>query len=53
MNTSSNVKNIEFVGMYDGNKNLRDSVNLTNGNNTASYNDKDKINWDLKTQTRQ
>lgn len=48
MNTSSNVKNIEFVGMYDGNKNLRDSVNLTNGNNTASYNDKDKINWDLK-----
>lgn len=48
MNTSSNVKNIEFVGIYDGNKNLRDSVNLTNGNNTASYNDKDKINWDLK-----
>ena len=48
MNTSSNVKNIEFVGMYDGNKNLRDSVNLTNGNNTASYNDKDRINWDLK-----
>lgn len=48
MNTSSNVKNIEFVGMYDGNKNLRDSVDLTNGNNTASYNDKDKINWDLK-----
>ena len=48
MNTSSNVKNIEFVGIYDGNKNLRDSVDLTNGNNTASYNDKDKINWDLK-----
>ena len=48
MNTSSNVKNIEFVGIYDGDKNLNASVNLTNGNNTASYNDKDKINWDLK-----
>ena len=48
MNTSSNVKNIEFVGIYDGDKNLNASVNLTNGNNTASYNDKDRINWDLK-----
>ena len=48
MNLSGNVKNIEFVGIYDGNKNLNASVNLTNGNNTASYNDKDRINWDLK-----
>ena len=51
MNLSGNVKNIEFVGIYDGNKNLRDSVDLTNGSNTASYNDKDKINWDLKNST--
>lgn len=51
MNLSGNVKNIEFVGIYDSNKNLRDSVDLTNGNNTASYNDKDKINWDLKNST--
>ena len=51
MNVSGNVKNIEFVGIYDGNKNLKDSVDLTNGSNTASYNDKDKINWDLKNST--
>ena len=51
MNMSGNVKNIEFVGIYDGNKNLKDSVDLTNGSNTASYNDKDKINWDLKNST--
>lgn len=48
MNASSNVKNIDFIGIYDKNKNLNDNVNLNNSNNTASYNDKDKINWDLK-----
>ena len=48
MNSSSNVKNIDFIGIYDKNKNLNDNVNLNNSNNTASYNDKDKINWDLK-----
>lgn len=48
MNVSSNVKNIDFIGIYDKNKNLNDNVNLNNSNNTASYNDKDKINWDLK-----
>lgn len=48
MNASSNVKNIDFIGIYDKNKNLNDNVNLNNSNNMASYNDKDKINWDLK-----
>lgn len=48
MNASSNVKNIDFLGIYDKNKNLNDNVNLNNSNNMASYNDKDKINWDLK-----
>ena len=48
MNVSSNVKNIDFIGIYDKNKNLNDNVNLNNSNNMASYNDKDKINWDLK-----
>ena len=48
MNASSNVKNIDFIGIYDKNKNFNDNVNLNNSNNTASYNDKDKINWDLK-----
>lgn len=48
MNVSGNVKSIEFVGLYDSNKDLKTSIDLTNGNNTASYNDDDKINWDLK-----
>lgn len=49
MNVSSAVKNIEFVGIYDVDKTLKTSVVMTNGKgNTASYNDTDKINWNLK-----
>ncbi len=51
MNAEGNVKNIEFVGIYDRNKNLKNKVDLTNGNNTAQYNNEDKINWDLKNST--
>lgn len=48
--TSSVRDVINFVGIYDNNKNLSDSVSQsTTSDNTASYDSTtDKINWDLK-----
>lgn len=48
--TSSVRDVINFVGIYDNNKNLSDSVSQSaTSDNTASYDSTtDKINWDLK-----
>lgn len=48
--TSSVRDVINFVGIYDNNKNLSDSVSQSDtSDNTASYDSTtDKINWDLK-----
>lgn len=55
MNVSGQIKNIEFVGLYDDNMVLKDKLNIANDNesDTASYNEtKDTILWDLKNSTR-
>ena len=55
MNVSGQIKNIEFVGLYDDNMVLKDKLNIANDNesDTASYNEtKDTISWDLKNSTR-
>ena len=55
MNVSSQTKNIQFVGLYDDNMNLKNELNTANAgeSDTASYNEaKDTISWDLKTSTR-
>lgn len=51
MNVSGEIKNIEFVGIYDDSKtNLYEKIERGTGiSNTASYGtNTDKINWDLK-----
>ncbi len=51
MNVSGEIKNIEFVGIYDDSKtNLFEKIERGTGiSNTASYGlNTDKINWDLK-----
>lgn len=49
MNTSNEQKNIEFIGIYDTNKKLTNSVKQTNNQgNTAYYDETDKIKWNLK-----
>lgn len=55
MNASGQTKNIQFVGLYDDNMNLKNELNTANAgeSDTASYNEtKDTISWDLKTSTR-
>ena len=55
MNVSGQTSNIQFVGLYDDNMNLKDKLNITNDgeSDTASYSeDKDTISWDLKNSTR-
>ncbi len=55
MNASGQTKNIQFVGLYDDNMNLKNELNTANAgeSDTASYNKaKDTISWDLKTSTR-
>ena len=49
MGVNGNVENIEFVGLYDDNNVLHDSLTKgeTNQTDTASFAD-NKINWDLK-----
>jgi len=48
MNVSGNVTNIEFVGMYNDDGVLVDSLpESTNDYNTATFSN-DKISWDLK-----
>lgn len=49
MGVNGNVENIEFVGLYDDNNVLHDSLTKgeTNQTDTASLAD-NKINWDLK-----
>lgn len=52
MNTSNEQKNIEFIGIYDTNKKLTNSVKQTNNQgNTAYYDETDKIKWNLKKST--
>ena len=56
MNASGVVKNIQFVGLYDDNLELKDNLNINNDNesDTATYNDnKDTLSWDLKNSTRE
>lgn len=55
MNASGQTSNIQFVGLYDDNMNLKDKLNIANDgeSDTASYNeDKDTISWNLKNSTR-
>ena len=55
MNVSGKTKNIQFVGLYDDNMNLKDRLNNANNgeSDTASYNEtKDAISWDLKASSR-
>lgn len=55
MNASGQTKNIQFVGLYDDNMNLKNELNTANAgeSDTASYNEaKDTISWDLKASTR-
>ncbi len=55
MNASGQTKNIQFVGLYDDNMNLKNELNTANAgeSDTASYNEaKDTISWNLKTSTR-
>lgn len=49
MGASGSVHNIEFVGLYDDNNVLQDSLDVskTNQSDTANYLD-NKISWDLK-----
>ena len=49
MGVNGNVENIEFVGLYDDNTVLHESLTKgeTNQTDTASFAD-NKINWDLK-----
>lgn len=49
MGVNGDVENIEFVGLYDDNNVLHDSLTKgeTNQTDTASFAD-NKINWDLK-----
>ena len=56
MNANGVVKNIQFVGLYDDNLELKDNLNINNDNesDTATYNDnKDTLLWDLKNSTRE
>lgn len=55
MNASGQTKNIQFVGLYDDNMNLKNELNTANAgeSDTASYNEaKDTVSWDLKASTR-
>lgn len=55
MNASGQTKNIQFVGLYDDNMNLKNELNTANAgeSDTASYNEaKDTISWDLKASSR-
>lgn len=49
MGVDGTTPNIEFLGLYDDNNNLHDSIDNNNDNqsDTASYNN-NKISWDLK-----
>ena len=55
LNTNDRINNIQFIGLYDDNSVLKDSLNINNvdESNTATYNtSKDTITWDLKNSTR-
>lgn len=55
LNTNDQINNIQFIGLYDDNSVLKDSLNINNvdESNTATYNtSKDTITWDLKNSTR-
>lgn len=54
MNTTFSVNNIQFVGLYDDNDELKDFLDISNTyeSDTASYSESDdSISWDLKNST--
>ncbi len=55
LNSNDQINNIQFIGLYDDNSVLKDSLNINNvdESNTATYNtSRDTITWDLKNSTR-
>ena len=55
LNSNNQINNIQFIGLYDDNSVLKDSLNINNvdESNTATYNtSRDTITWDLKNSTR-